>query len=64
MKFVKPVDLQTDTTEKVIEQEASFFTHLATIPDDFTIPSTKNCFLCGPVNFTGSVDVNGVLNVV
>ena len=32
--------------------------------DDLTIPSGKNCFFCGPVNFTGTLDIQGVLNII
>jgi large exoprotein involved in heme utilization and adhesion len=32
--------------------------------DDLTIASGKNAFFCGPVNFTGTLDIQGVLNIV
>ena len=31
---------------------------------DLTIPAGYNCFLCGPVDFTGTVNVEGVMNIL
>jgi len=64
MKFVQPTQMQTDTSDEAIEQSGRFFTNDETIPDDITIASGKNTFVCGPANFTGTIEVNGVLNVI
>ena len=36
----------------------------ATVSSTFTVDASDNMMLCGPVNFTGTVTVNGTLTVV
>ena len=43
---------------------AKFFMNKNSYTADLTIPSDTNAFFCGPVNFTGTINVNGVLNIL
>jgi len=42
----------------------SFFINKNEYTSNVVISSTDNAFFCGPINFTGTVEVNGVLNII
>lgn len=70
----------TTTTNQVIERsdihltggqavnmqkvEARYFMNPNTYTADLHIPAANNAFFAGPVNFTGTLNVEGVLNVI
>jgi hypothetical protein len=64
MKYLERSKRLTEREDKAIEQEGKFFTNDDIIDFVLTIPSGKNTFVCGPVNFTANVEINGVLNII
>ena len=52
---------QASNLEKV---DSKFYLNKDTFTTNLTIPAGFNCFLCGPVSFTGTVDVQGVMNIL
>jgi len=43
---------------------SNFFMNKNSFAADITIPENTNAFFCGPVDFTGTINVNGVLNIL
>ena len=52
---------QASNLEKV---DSKFYLNKDTFTTDLTIPAGFNCFLCGPVDFTGTANVEGVMNIL
>lgn len=52
---------QASNLEKV---DSKFYLNKDTFTTDLTVPAGFNCFLCGPVDFTGTVNVEGVMNIL
>tara|TARA_S200000501_G_scaffold91992_1_gene85377 strand:+ start:654 stop:1136 length:483 start_codon:yes stop_codon:yes gene_type:complete len=58
------VNITGGTISNLDRVKAKMFVNANTFSDNLTVGAGENVFLAGPVNFTGQLSINGVLNIL
>ena len=58
------VNITGGTISNLDRVKSKMFVNANTFSDNLTVGAGENVFLCGPVDFTGQLSVNGTLNII